>query len=120
MSKRFVLGLDAGGGGGSCLVLDTGTGAVTVATRPWQHTAVAGTDGWGLDFDYRAAWRLLAMCVREAMHSAGAEPQDVAAIATTGMRHGMVVVDREGREAVAIANRDARAAGEATALASEM
>ncbi|MCA9830945.1 MAG: NAD(P)-dependent oxidoreductase [Dehalococcoidia bacterium] len=120
MSKRFVLGLDAGGGGGSCLVLDTDTGAVTVATRPWRHPSVPGTDGWGLDFDYRSAWRLLAECVREAIAAAAAAPDDVAAIATTGMRHGMVVVDGAGREVVAVANRDARAAGQATALASEM
>lgn len=120
MSKRFVLGLDAGGGGGSCLVLDTEKGTVTVATRPWQHPVAPGTDGWGLDFDYRAAWRLLAECVQEAMSAAGARPDDVAAIATTGMRHGMVVVDGAGREVMAVANRDARAAGQATALASEM
>ncbi|MGE0570459.1 MAG: NAD(P)-dependent oxidoreductase [Dehalococcoidia bacterium] len=120
MSKRFVLGLDAGGGGGSCLVLDTEKGTVTVATRPWQHPVAPGTGGWGLDFDYRSAWRLLAECVREAMAAAGAAPGDVAAIATTGMRHGMVVVDGAGREVMAVANRDARAAGHATALASEM
>ena len=120
MSKRFVLGLDAGGGGGSCLVLNTESGAVTVATRPWHHPVAPGTDGWGLDFDYRSAWRLLAECVREAIAGAGAAPEDIAAIATTGMRHGMVVVDGAGREVVAVANRDARAAGQATALASEM
>jgi sugar (pentulose or hexulose) kinase len=118
MAGRFVLALDAGGGGGGALVLDLDTGTTCAAHRPWTHPIAPGTGGWGYDFDCRGAWRALIEAAGEAMAAAGCPPADIAGIATTGMRHATVLIDADGREIFATPNRDARAAGQATDLAS--
>lgn len=115
MGGRFVLALDAGGGGAGALVLDPESGATAFAHRPWRHRPVQD-DRWAFDFDCRAAWRLLTEAAAEAMAAAGARPSDLTAIAATGMRHATIVLAADGAEAWAAPNRDARGAGQASTL----
>ena len=56
MSQGYLIGLDAGGGSGRCLVLDVETGAVTVAMRPWTHPTAPGTGSMGRDLDLDTIW----------------------------------------------------------------
>jgi autoinducer 2 (AI-2) kinase len=117
MSGRFVLGLDAGGGGGRALVLDVETGAVTTAARAWTHPPAPDAAGLGFDLDLERVWRDLTEAAREALARAGAAPDAVAGVAAASMRFGLVVVDAAGRALYAGPNRDARAVAETFALA---
>jgi len=119
VSQGFLIGLDAGGGSGRCLVLDVGTGAVTTAVRPWTHPVAPGTSGLGRDLELETIWSLLADATRDAMASAGATAGQVLGIAATSMRFGLVVVGSGGSPLYAGPNSDARAAGEGLRLAAD-
>ena len=66
-----------------------------------------------------AGWRAVAGCIRDALRGAGAAGGDVAAIAATSMREGMVLFDQAGREIWACPNVDSRASAEAADLIRE-
>ena len=119
MRAGFLLGLDAGGGGGRCLLLDVETGAVTTATRPWTHGVTPDTGGLGRDLDLDALWASLADATHEAMARADATPDRVLGIAATSMRFATVVLDRNGEALLAAPNRDARASLEGLVLAAQ-
>jgi len=67
--------------------------------------------------DPDCCWRLAAEAVREAMQRAKAQPRDVLGLAVTGMRHGLVLLDSDGRELFAVSRNDARAVAESLELA---
>ena len=64
---RYAIGLDFGGGGGRCLLLDLDTGMTTLAARSWRFPSAPGTSGLGFDVDLERTWSLLAEATREAM-----------------------------------------------------
>jgi L-ribulose-5-phosphate 4-epimerase len=119
MSQNYLMGLDAGGGGGRCLLVDTGSGHIVTTYRPWSHPVAPETGGWGFDLDVAGCWAALGEVAREAMARAGASPEQILAVAATSMRHAVVLLDRDGQEIFAVPNRDARAATEGMALADE-
>jgi autoinducer-2 kinase len=118
VTGRYLLAIDAGTG--SCrAVLFTEAGAQAgVGQREWTHREPPGVPG-GQDFDVDAGWRAIAACIRDALRAAGATGADVAAVAATSMREGMVLYDAAGREIFACPNVDSRAAAEATELIRE-
>jgi autoinducer 2 (AI-2) kinase len=105
------MGLDLGGGGARCLLLDVAGGSPLIEARPWT---AAGAPG---DLDLDALFASLAEAARAALARAGAV--EVLGVAATAVRFGSVVLDRDGRALVAASNRDGRAAGEAIALGAE-
>ncbi|MBW2448755.1 MAG: FGGY-family carbohydrate kinase, partial [Deltaproteobacteria bacterium] len=119
MSATYLLGLDVGGGGGRCLLVDAESGASLAASRRWEHPVVEGTGGTGSSVDLPGLWRKLGEASREVMARAGAKPGQVAGVSASAMRFGSVVVDGAGEAIQSGPNRDARGAGEAIALAVE-
>src|SRR6202789_3823704 len=118
MTGRYLLAIDAGTG--SCrAVLFTETGAqVAAGQREWTHHEPAGVPG-GQDFDGPAGWQAIPACIRDALRDAGATGADIAAVAPTSMREGMVLYDRDGQEIWACPNVDSRAAAGAEDLIRE-
>ena len=119
------------GGAGPCLLaVDAGTGScrallfgpsgeqVALSLREWTHREPPDAPG-GQDFDVEANWTAITACIRDALRSAGATGDDVAAVAATSMREGIVLYDASGAEIWACPNVDSRAAREATELISE-
>jgi autoinducer-2 kinase len=118
MSGRYLLAIDAGTG--SCRALlftETGQQAGT-GSREWTHHEPPGAPG-GQDFDVAAGWDAIAACIQDALREAGATGQDVAAVAPTSMREGVVLYDAAGREIWACPNVDSRASAEAEELIRE-
>ena len=118
MTGRYLLAIDAGTG--SCrAVLFTETGEQAgVGQREWTHHEPPGVPG-GQDFDVHAGWQAIAACIQDALAAAGAAGADVAAVAATSMREGMVLYDAGGREIFACPNVDSRAFAEAGDLIRE-
>jgi autoinducer-2 kinase len=117
-----------GGGTGPCLLaIDAGTGScravlftvtgeqVAARAREWVHHEPPGVPG-GQDFDVAAGWDAIAACVRDALAAAQVTGADVAAVAATSMREGVVIYDGAGREIWACPNVDSRSADEAREL----
>ena len=119
MTRSYLMALDAGGGGGHCLLVETQSGTCTRAFRAWTHPAAPGTGGLGADLDLDTIWVRLMEAARQAMQLAGATPEEIAGVAATSMRHTTVVLDATGVPVFATPNRDSRAVTDAFQLAAE-
>jgi autoinducer 2 (AI-2) kinase len=115
----YVMGLDAGGSGGRCLLWEVGSGRVFSASAGWSHPVAPGTAGLGFNLDLDDVWAKLGRAVREVLSRSGATPEDVLAISATSMRHTTVVLDAAGDVLLAAPNHDARALGEGLILGAE-
>ncbi len=119
MRRTFLIALDAGGGSGRSLLVNTSTREVISATRPWSHLPAADLGGWGCDLDLDTIWAALGEASREVMQRAGASSDEVVGMAATSMRHSTIVLDRKGSALFATPNHDARAAELSAELAAE-
>ena len=112
MTRRLLMGLDLGGGGVRCLLLDPAEAKPIVVARGWADFGGAG------DLDLEGLFARTAEAARAALAAAGTGAE-VAGVAVSAVRFGTVVIDGDGRPLLAASNRDSRAALEGLALASE-
>jgi autoinducer-2 kinase len=115
VSGRYLLAIDAGTGSCRAVLFDQTGRQVAAGQREWTHHEPPGVPG-GQDFDVSSGWVAIAGCVRDALHCAAIDGRDVAAVAATSMREGIVLYDRAGREIWACPNVDSRSADEAAEL----
>lgn len=118
--KSWLMGIDIGGSGVRCLLVDSATRAVTASARPLRFTPAPGTFGTGHDIDLEALWQALGDAARDAVQRAGIAPQQIAALSVSAMRFSTVVLDRDGKPLLAAPNIDARAAGECFEIADQL
>jgi autoinducer-2 kinase len=114
----YLLAIDAGTGSCRALLFSLAGEQVAVSLREWAHREPPGVPG-GQDFDVEANWRAIAACIQDALALAGASGDQVAAVAATSMREGIVLYDSAGRELWACPNVDSRASREAGELIAE-
>ena len=119
MSAKYLIGLDVGGGGGRCLLVNVATAEVTSAFRRWTFPPAPEIGGFAFRMDLAYVWRALGEAVQEALKRAGISAQEVAGIAAASMRFATVVIDKKGNILLAAPNRDARAAEQGMRLAVE-
>ena len=117
MTAKYLMGLDIGGGGGRCLLVNVESGETVSAFRAWSHSPASDVGGFAFNFDAQGVWRILGETAQEALQKAGISAQDVAGVAATSFRHGMVVLDRKGNALAAMPNRDGRAIEQGMGLA---
>ena len=55
MDHGLLMGLDLGGGGARCLLLETGSGRVTTVLRPWFSQPAPGVP-LGMQYDPAGTW----------------------------------------------------------------
>jgi autoinducer 2 (AI-2) kinase len=118
MTGRYLLAIDAGTGSVRAVLFTEAGAQAGVGQREWTHHEPPGVPG-GQDFDVDAGWRAIAACIQDALRAAGVTGADVAAVAATSMREGMVLYDAAGREIFACPNVDSRACVEAEELIRE-
>ena len=114
----YLLAVDAGTGSCRALLFGLSGEQVAVSLREWSHREPPDVPG-GQDFDVEANWTAITACIRDALRTAGVTGCDVAAVAATSMREGIVLYDGGGAEIWACPNVDSRAAREATELIGE-
>ncbi|HEV3003707.1 MAG TPA: FGGY family carbohydrate kinase, partial [Pirellulales bacterium] len=112
MNQRLTMAIDAGTGSCRAVLFDEGGVQVAIAQRDWSHAPVPGVPG-SQSFDTERNWRLIGECSQEALARAGVRGDQVAAVAGTSMREGMVLYDAADREIWACPNVDSRAGEEA-------
>jgi len=115
---RYLLAVDAGTGSCRALLFTEAGEQVSVSLREWAHREPPGVPG-GQDFDVETNWLLITACIRDALRQAGATGAEVAAVAATSMREGIVLYDAAGTEIWACPNVDSRATREAGELIAE-
>jgi len=115
---RYLLAVDAGTGSCRALLFSVTGEQVAVSLREWTHREPPDAPG-GQDFDVEANWLAIAACIRDVLRLADATGAEVAAVAATSMREGMVLYDADGTEIWACPNVDSRAGREAEELIAE-
>ncbi len=88
MSKKYLLVLDAGSGGGKCFICDTEGQEVGTAFSPWMRLAWSPEIGWAG----------LKEAIRGGLAKSGIQAKDIIAISFTTMREEFVLFDRDGKE----------------------
>lgn len=115
--------LDAGTGGGKCVIFDA-TGTVLGAQRePWTYDLSFNADvPFVKEFSFSAPafWDILCRCTRAALEQAGIAPGDVVGVAATSQREGCVFLDAHGTEVYAGPNLDARGFAEGLEVVSTL
>ncbi|MFW9799113.1 MAG: FGGY-family carbohydrate kinase, partial [Candidatus Thorarchaeota archaeon] len=77
--------------------------------RPWSYETPAFLE-IAKEFDPSHFWDLICTVTREAVSAAGTSASKLEAVATTSQRHGIVLLDSDGKELYAGPNSDARGA----------
>lgn len=106
-----VVVLDAGTGGGKCLIFDERGEALAQHREPWGYAVRVDPDMpliKEFSFDAPTFWELLCRCVRSAFAAARIEPAEVTGVVCTSQREGCVFLDARGQEIYAGPNLDAR------------
>lgn len=120
MDRPWVLGIDLGGSGARCVLVNRTSQTLISASGIWEFAAAPGTFGTGYDIDLSLVWDVVGKACRDALQEAKVDPSAVAAIAVSAMRFSTVMLDADGKSLFAVDNRDARAAGEYFDVAEKM
>jgi sugar (pentulose or hexulose) kinase len=103
--------LDAGTGGGKCVIFDERGRVLGAHREPWSYDLGFNPElPFVKEFSFSAPafWDILCRCVRAAVTQAGTDAAEVAGIAATSQREGCVFLDAHGDEIYAGPNLDAR------------
>jgi autoinducer 2 (AI-2) kinase len=117
MSDACLLALDAGTTSGRALVVRVDGRVLASARRSWGYDTPEDLAPLGRSFDPDHFWRLLVDAAREAL--ARAPGAEIAGVAATSQREGIVLLDRADDVLFASPNLDLRALMEGFAIDAE-
>ncbi|MDD5367838.1 MAG: NAD(P)-dependent oxidoreductase [Anaerolineaceae bacterium] len=120
MAAQYLMSLDLGGCGGRATLLNPENGKITVSTCAWVFSPDTAAGPYAIDLGTDSKWRALCELAREVLAKVSAGPQDVAGISVTSMRHGMVLIGKDGAVLMATPNQDARAFAESMQMQAEL
>lgn len=103
--------LDAGTGGGKCVIFDAAGKQLGAHREPWSYDLRLNPEvPFVKEFSFSAPvfWDILCRCTRTALEQSGIAPRDVVGVAATSQREGCVFLDARGTEVYAGPNIDAR------------
>lgn len=115
--------LDAGTGGGKCVIFDAAGKVLGAQREPWTYDLHYNPDvPFVKEFSFSAPafWDILCRCTRGALSEAGIPPSEVVGVATTSQREGCVFLDAHGTEIYAGPNLDARGFAEGLEVVSTL
>lgn len=107
----MLLALDAGIGGGRCLIFTTDGQLVGRGYQEWSAQREPGVPG-GLSFDPAEYWTALVNATRMALAVGTVDPPRIAAVSVTCQREGLVMLDAADRVLYAGPSGDTRGRAE--------
>ncbi len=88
MSKPWLMGIDLGGSGARCVLVNRSSGALVSATGSWAFAPAEGTFGTGYDVDLDLVWDVVGQACRDAAEKAGLAAGELSGIAVrSGIRN---------------------------------
>ncbi|HUT52158.1 MAG TPA: FGGY-family carbohydrate kinase [bacterium] len=106
MTDELILVLDAGTGGGRAVAVDRKGKVRARSYRAWDYFEPPGLEMYAKEFHPEEFQKIIAGCCRRVIGEAGAA--NIAGVVATGMREGIVLLDRDGQPIYGGPNRDAR------------
>ena len=119
MTNTYFMGIDLGGSGVRCLLVDAESATSVSASRSWSFQSEAHSSGLAFGIDLNATWDLIGEACRDAVTSANISGEQIKGVAVSAIRFGTVIIDPDGKPLFAVPNRDARAVAESAELAAE-
>jgi len=116
---RYLMALDAGIGGGRCVIFDTQGKSVCSNYREWTYNRPADVPG-GVEFEAEEFWGILTDVTRRTLAELPGGAKEIAAISATCMREGFVLLDQAGEEIYSAPSFDDRGKAFNAALGEEM
>ncbi len=110
--KKYLLSLDAGIGGGRCVISDVDGNEVASSYQEWTYVYPPEAPG-GVELNPRLFWDILCGQIKKAVAKAKISSHQIAGISSTSMREGNVLLDGEGKELFACPPMDNRGSAEA-------
>lgn len=113
--SKYLMAIDAGTGSVRAVIFDTKGNQIGVTQHEWEHKEDPRYPG-SMDFNVDYNWNLTTQCIKEVISTTGISSKDILSIATTSMREGIVLYDKNGKEIWACANVDSRSGSEVEEL----
>jgi autoinducer 2 (AI-2) kinase len=106
MSDAIIVVLDAGTGGGRAVAVDEKGKVRARSYCAWDYFEPPGLEMYAKEFRPEEFQKIIAQCCRKVVGEIGAG--NVAGVVATGMREGIVLLDKKGEPIYGGPNRDAR------------
>ena len=116
---RYLMALDAGIGGGRCVVFDTAGRLVCANYREWTYDRLEDVPG-AVEFNAKGFWHILSEVIRQTVAELPGGAREIAAISATCMREGFVLLDKAGEDIYAAPSFDERGRALNATLGQEM
>jgi autoinducer 2 (AI-2) kinase len=112
MAGNFFLVIDAGTGGGRCLIFDDQGKLYALAYEEWSFSTPPEVAPMGKEFDPEEFWNTICNVIASALEIANLKGEDIKAVSATSFREGSVFLDENGEELIAVPAIDLRALSE--------
>jgi autoinducer 2 (AI-2) kinase len=116
---RYLMALDAGIGGGRCVVFDTQGEFICSNYREWSYNRPEQIPG-AVEFEAGQFWQMMCDVTRQTLAELPGSAAEITAISATCMREGFVLLDRAGQEIYAAPSFDERGRSYNATLGREM
>ena len=104
-----IAAIDAGTTGVRCMIFDKTGKVLSVSRKTWGYSTPTDLE-IAKEFDPSEFWKHVCSVVTGATMDSRIKSSDLEAVATTSQRHGIVLLDEDGRELHGGPNMDARGA----------
>ena len=109
MAEKYFLVIDAGTGGGRCLIFDDLGNLITVAYEEWTFSTPSEVAPMGKEFNPDEFWNIICNVCKKALKDAQLRPDQIQGISATSFREGSLFLDENGKELYAGPAMDLRA-----------
>lgn len=115
----YFLTIDAGTGAVRCIIFDEDGNMMSSSYEEWTYKVPQGIRG-GFEFDADDFWKKICSCIHKSISRCKISNSQISCISVTSMRHGIVFLDKNGKEIFACPNIDSRGLNEAFELEKDM
>ena len=115
MAENYFLVIDAGTGGGRCLIFDDVGNLITMAYEEWTFSTPPEIP-MGKEFNPGEFWKIICNVSKKALQKAELKPDQINGISATSFREGFVLMDEAGKELYAVPAMDLRALSEGMSM----
>lgn len=109
MAENYFLVIDAGTGGGRCLIFDEVGKLHALSYEEWAFFTPPEVAPYGLEFKPDEFWETICNVTKDAIQQAKIQPSQIKGISASSFREGSVFIDEAGKELYAGPANDVRA-----------